>query len=134
GQMTAPVPGALIGWNTDGDGIEQYPADSFSASLAAGITFQYAVSASATTLDVSDIPSPWVPQALCYSGVYQDLSAWGCASGQISFTEALPASGTVSVIAFFTGPGLFNESEKVAFTRQATGAISRLLRAKLSAT
>lgn len=128
--LPAPVPLGLLGWNSDRNGLVNYPPDVFVAGAIAGVTYQFPVLGGQTEISVSSILSPWMPNDVFYNGIHQSPSAWSKVGNNIVFSEALPADGTIVVRAVFAGPGQLNESEAVVYTPTLPGSITRSQRDK----
>src|SRR3546814_11157817 len=58
-------------------------------------------------------------------------AAYSISGGVLTFTEALPVAGVVTIIAVFRSADQITDSDLLFTTPEATGAITRSIRAKL---
>lgn len=132
--IPAPEDFALLGWAQSTGELQNYSPALLVAGVTAGLTYQLPVSEGATTVNTAALPTPWMPGAVFYNGIYQEPAAYSRASdgSSLTFTEALPADGVVSVQAVFVSPEYPASSELITTTPQAAGAVTRTVRDKFS--
>src|SRR3546814_3150433 len=103
----------------------------FRSATTAGFAHQYPVTAGQATLDVQNIVSPFGVGQLFYNGIFQNPAAYSVSSGVLTFTEALPVDGVVTIIAVFRSADQITDSDQLFYTPAAVGAATRSIRGKL---
>src|SRR3546814_2110743 len=106
----------------------------FRSATTAGVAHQYPVTAGQATLDVQNIVSPFGVGQLFYNGIFQNPAAYSVSSGVLTFTEALPVDGVVTIIAVFRSADQITDSDQLFYTPAAVGAATRSIRGKLGDT
>src|SRR3546814_16248890 len=117
--LPPPTPLNLIGWNAASNGLENVSPDAFVAATTAGVAHQYPVTAGQATLDVQNIVSPFGVGQLFYNGIFQNPAAYSVSSGVLTFTEALPVAGVVTIIAVFRSAYQINPYPPLLHPHQA---------------
>src|SRR3546814_9638519 len=133
-QLPAPIALQLLGWNAAGNGVANFSPDAFVTATTAGVAHQYPVTAGQTTIGVQGIVAPFGVGQLFYNGIFQNPAAYSISGGVLTFTEALPVAGVVTIIAVFRSADQITDSDQLFTTPEATGAITRSIRAKLADT
>src|SRR3546814_5197688 len=128
--LPPPTPLNLIGWNAASNGLENVSPDAFVAATTAGVAHQYPVTAGQATLDVQNIVSPFGVGQLFYNGIFQNPAAYSVSSGVLTFTEALPVDGVVTIIAVFRSADQITDSDQLFYTRseEHTSELQSLMR------
>ena len=136
--LPQPTASNIIGWNENGDNLENYPLSELATSLAFatfrydtfngdGVQTDFTLSADPVTLGNLDV---------AVSGVTQVPGAdYVLANGVLQFTSA-PANGTVILARFGEGiaSGPSMDSYDVRFRQAGTGAVDRTAEAKMRET
>src|SRR3546814_11933118 len=107
-----------------GNGIANFSPDAFVTATTAGVAHQYPVTARQTTIGVQGIVAPFGVGQLFYNGIFQNPAAYSISGGVLTFTEALPVAGVVTIIAVFRPADQLTDSDQLFTTPEATGAIT----------
>src|SRR3546814_14232853 len=69
-----------------------------------------------TTIGVQGIVAPFGVGQLFYNGIFQNPAAYSISGGVLTFTEALPVAGIVTIIAVFRSADQITDSDQL-FTK-----------------
>lgn len=83
------------------------------------------VDAGVTVVDLSTLAPFLAVHSLFYNGVYQDPSTYAVAGSTLTFSEALPADGTVSVVVSVGLAGTAVPASEVLYAPSVPGATTR---------
>lgn len=128
--LPAPEALSLIGWNSDNTGLENYDPSTFGIVIGAGATYTSGVSAGQTDVAFS-LPAVFTISDVFYNGVFQDPSAYSISGATITFSEALPADGTVSIHAAVVAPTAIGTSAEINYTPAGVGGTTRTVKSRL---
>jgi len=134
-QLPQPTASNIIGWNENGDNLENYPLEELATSLAFA-TFRYDTftgNGSITQFTLSADPVTLGNLDVAISGVTQVPGTdYLLVGGVLQFTSA-PANGTVILARYGEGiaSGPSMDSYDVRFQPAGTGAVTRTVEGKL---
>src|SRR3546814_3811277 len=75
--------------------------------------FRSPVTAGQTTIGVQGIVAPFGVGQLFYNGIFQNPAAYSISGGVLTFTEALPVAGVVTIIAVFRSADQITDSDQL---------------------